>query len=386
MRRLAVRWIASKGPDFMPFLPEMPFRHGAAARTAVLIVNLGTPSAPSAGAVRAYLREFLSDPRVVEIPRLAWWPILHGVILRTRPRQSAAKYATIWTEQGSPLLVNSRLQATLLRGYLGERGVDAEVHLAMRYGEPSIAAALQALSEVHAERLLILPMYPQYSATTTASALDRVFDLLKRRRNVPEVRWIKQFHDHPGYIQALAQAVLEHWKRQGRAQDRRGKLVMSFHGVPKRTLLLGDPYHCQCQKTARLLAEALKLAPDEYVVTFQSRFGRAEWLQPYTAPTLEALARGGAEAVDILCPGFPADCLETLEEIAIEGRDAFLRAGGREYRYIPCLNGSPVFIHALADLCVEHLRGWPVARGGQPALRAEAEEARRRALAMGAKD
>lgn len=370
----------------MPFLPEAPFRHGSVARTAILLVNLGTPSAPAPGPVRAYLREFLSDPRVVEIPRIAWWPILHGVILRTRPRQSAAKYAAIWTEAGSPLLVNSQLQASLLRGYLGERGIDADVHLAMRYGEPSIADVLQTLAQTHTERVLILPLYPQYSATTTASALDRVFEVLKRTRNLPEVRWVKDFHDHPGYIAALAQSVLEHWKRHGRAQERRGKLVMSFHGVPKRTLLLGDPYHCQCQKTARLLAEALKLGPDDYVVTFQSRFGRAEWLQPYTAPTLAALARGGAESVDIMCPGFPADCLETLEEIAIEGRGTFLQAGGREYRYIPCVNGSPAFIHALVDVCAEHLSGWPVARGGDAALRAEAEQTRNRALAMGAKD
>ena len=224
----------------MPFLPEAPFRHGSVARTAILLVNLGTPTAPAPGPVRAYLREFLSDPRVVEIPRIAWWPILHGVILRTRPRQSAAKYAAIWTEAGSPLLVNSQLQASLLRGYLGERGIDADVHLAMRYGEPSIADVLQTLAQTHTERVLILPLYPQYSATTTASALDRVFEVLKRTRNLPEVRWVKDFHDHPGYIAALAQSVLEHWKRHGRAQERRGKLVMSFHGVPKRTLLLGD--------------------------------------------------------------------------------------------------------------------------------------------------
>ncbi|HTN50189.1 MAG TPA: ferrochelatase [Burkholderiaceae bacterium] len=370
----------------MPFLSEPQFRHDRAARTAILLVNLGTPAAPTPGAVRDYLREFLSDPRVVEIPKVVWWPILHGVILRLRPRRSAAKYATIWTEQGSPLLVHSRLQATLLRGYLGERGIDTDVHLAMRYGEPSIPATLQSLARAGTKRLLIVPMYPQYSATTTASALDAVFDVLKRTRDLPEVRWVKHFHDHPGYIGALAQSVLEHWKRHGRAQDRGGKLVMSFHGVPKRTLLLGDPYHCECQKTARLLAEALKLSPDDYVITFQSRFGRAEWLQPYTAPTLEALARSGAETVDLICPGFPADCLETLEEIAIEGRDTFLHAGGREFRYIPCLNGSPALIHALADVCAEHLGGWPVARGSDDARRAEREATRNRALKMGATD
>jgi ferrochelatase len=364
--------------------PETVHAHGVPGRTAVLLVNLGTPAAPTSGAVRPYLKEFLSDPRVVEIPRLLWWPILNCLILTLRPRQSAAKYATIWTEQGSPLLVHSRQQAVLLRGYLGERGIDVDVALAMRYGEPSIAAVLESLAERRVERVLIVPMYPQYSAATTASALDAVFDVLGRTRNVPEVRWVKHFHDDAGYIAALRQSVLDHWKRHGRAQDRGGKLVMSFHGVPKRTLLLGDPYHCECQKTARLLGEALGLAPDEYMVTFQSRFGRAEWLQPYTAPTLEAMARGGAEAVDVICPGFPADCLETLEEIAIEGRDTFLGAGGKEYRYIPCLNGMPAFITALTDLCVRNMQGWPVARQEVDALAAEAARGRERARAMGA--
>jgi ferrochelatase len=368
----------------MPFLPEPPFQHGTPDRTAVLLVNLGTPAAPAPGAVRSYLREFLSDPRVVEIPRLLWWPILHGVILRLRPRKSAAKYASIWTDAGSPLLVHSKQQAALLRGYLGDRGIDAEVVLAMRYGEPSIGSALRTLAESRTERVLIVPMYPQYSATTTASVLDAVFEVLQRTRNVPEVRWVKHFHDHPGYIAALRQSVLDHWQRHGRAQDRGGKLVMSFHGVPRRTLLLGDPYHCECQKTARLLAESLGLTPDQYVVTFQSRFGRAEWLQPYTAPTLEDLARAGVTDVDVICPGFPADCLETLEEIAMEGRDAFIAAGGKEYRYIPCLNGSPSFISALVDLCAGHMQGWPVGRGDPTARAAEALKGRTRAQALGA--
>ena len=231
---------------------------------------------------------------MVEIPRLLWWPILHGVILRLRPRKSAAKYASIWTERARRCWCIRKQQAVLLRGYLGDRGIDADVVLAMRYGDPSIGSALRTLAERRTERVLIVPMYPQYSATTTASALDAVFDVLGRTRNVPEVRWVKHFHDDPGYIAALRQSVLDHWKRHGRAQDRGGKLVMSFHGVPKRTLRLGDPYHCECQKTGRLLAESLGLGAGQYVLTFQSRFGRAEWLQPYTAPTLEALARGRA--------------------------------------------------------------------------------------------
>ena len=368
----------------MAFSPEPPYRHGVVARSAVLLVNLGTPTAPAPRSVRAYLKEFLSDRRVVEIPRILWWPILNGVILQVRPRRSARKYASIWTSDGSPLMVYSKQQASLLRGYLGDRGVDIDVALAMRYGEPSIPAVLQKLAGSRVERILVVPMYPQYSATTTASVLDAVFEVFGRTRNVPEVRWIKHFHDDPGYIAALRQSVLDHWKRHGRAQDRGGKLVMSFHGVPQRTLRLGDPYHCECQKTGRLLGEALGLAADEYLVTFQSRFGRAEWLQPYTAPTLESLARAGAEAVDVICPGFPADCLETLEEIAMEGRDSFLAAGGKEYRYIPCLNGSPRFINALADLCARHMQGWPVNRDDAAARADAAEKGRERARALGA--
>jgi ferrochelatase len=284
----------------MAFLPEPPYRHGLPGRTAVLLVNLGTPAAATPGAVRTYLKEFLSDPRVVEIPRLLWWPILNGVILQLRPRKSAAKYAAIWTEQGSPLLAHSKQQASLLRGYLGDRGIDVDVVLAMRYGEPSIKSVLQALSAARADRVLIVPMYPQYSATTTASVFDAVSDVLKRTRNVLEVRWVKHFHDDAGYIGALRESVLNPWKRHGRAQDRGGKLVMSFHGVPKRTLLLGDPYHCECQKTGRQLAESLQLTPDEYVITFQSRFGRAEWLQPYTAPRWKPW-RAAIRAVDVIC-------------------------------------------------------------------------------------
>jgi ferrochelatase len=370
----------------MTFAQEPRFVHGTRPRTAVLLINLGTPEAPEAGAVRRYLREFLWDPRVVEIPRFVWWPILHGIILTVRPRKSAAKYATIWTEQGSPLMVHSKEQTTLLRGYLGEQGIDAEVVLAMRYGEPSVAGVLEQLRAQNTERVLVVPMYPQYSATTTASVLDAVFAALERTRNVPEVRWVKHFHDDAGYIDALKQSVLAHWKVHGRAQDVGGKLVMSFHGVPKRTLLLGDPYHCECQKTGRLLAEALGLGKDDYVVTFQSRFGKAEWLQPYTAPTLHELGSRGVRRVDVMCPGFPADCLETLEEIAMEGKQEFIGAGGQEYRYIPCLNGSPAFIHALARLAQRHMQGWDVARGHAEERAAEAARSRAQALQGGAPD
>jgi len=366
------------------YLPETSLAHGRPGRTAVLLVNLGTPEAPEPGPVRAYLKEFLSDPRVVEIPRLVWWPILNGIILTVRPRRSAAKYATIWTPEGSPLKYWSEQQTLLLRGYLGERGVDIDVALAMRYGNPSIPSVLAQLREQRVERLLLVPMYPQYSATTTATVFDAVHAELARTRNVPEVRWVKHFHDHPGYIEALAQRVRAYWKQRGRAQDVGGKLVMSFHGVPRRTLDLGDPYHCECHKTGRLLAQALGLSKDEYVVSFQSRFGKAEWLQPYTAPLLDELGHAKARRVDVVCPGFVADCLETLEEIAMEGKGDFLAAGGGEYHYIPCLNDSPSFIHALANLVVTHTQGWPVARADKARRETEAQEAAVRARLMGA--
>jgi ferrochelatase len=356
----------------LPFDREPEFTHGTLSRTAVLLVNLGTPSAPEPKAVRRYLREFLSDPRVVEIPRAVWLPILHGVILNVRPKKSAAKYAAIWTDKGSPLAYHSEQQALLLRGYLGEQGLDVDVRLAMRYGEPSIPRLLAELRAANTERILVLPMYPQYSATTTATVFDAVNAVLARSRNQPEIRTVKHFHDHPGYIEALKRSVLAHWGKHGSLRDAGGKLVMSFHGVPRRTLDLGDPYHCECRKTGRLLAEALGLGKDEYVVTFQSRFGKAEWLQPYTAPTLQALGQQGVQRVDVICPGFVADCLETLEEINMEGRQDFLAAGGKAFHYIDCLNESPAFIHALADLAASHLRGWPVERATHGARVAEA--------------
>lgn len=332
----------------------------------MLLVNLGTPVSPNAGDVRPFLREFLSDTRVVEIPRLLWWPILYGIVLTLRPRKTAAKYAVIWTEQGSPLMVHSRQQAQLLRGYLGQRGVDVEVALAMRYGEPSIASVLQQLQQKNIERLLVLPLYPQYSASTTASVFDAVGNELKTQRNVPELRWVKHFHDQPGYIDALKRSVLSHWKKFGPLSDGE-QLVISFHGVPKRTLALGDPYHDECQRTGKLLVQSLGLGQDQYQITFQSRFGRAEWLQPYTAPVLRQLAENGAARVDVICPGFTSDCLETLEEIAIEAKSEFLKAGGKEFRYIPCLNDAPAFIAALADIVQQQMQGWPLQNLSTPA-------------------
>lgn len=345
----------------MSFVAEPLFAHDRAARLGVLLVNLGTPDAPTTPAVRRYLREFLSDPRVVEIPGALWKLLLYGVILNVRPAASAQRYATVWTKDGSPLRVHSLRQKTLLMGYLGQRlkalGLPsdrAQIELGMRYGKPSIAEALATLKEGGCERLLVLPLYPQYAASTTASALDAVFDWARRLRRVPALRVVDAYHDDPGYINALTQNINDYWMRNGRPN----KLVLSFHGVPRKTLDRGDPYHCHCRKTGRLVATELGLKSEQYVITFQSRFGRAEWLTPYTQPTLVALAKEGMRRVDVACPGFVSDCLETLEEIAQEGQVAFLKAGGQEFHYIPCLNERPAWIAALADLAVRNLQGW----------------------------
>ncbi len=364
----------------MTFLPEPPHAHGAtpsSPATAVLLCNLGTPEAPTAPALRRYLAEFLGDPRVVEIPRLLWWLILHGVILRVRPKKSAVKYAGIWMPEGSPLKVWTERQARLLAGYLGQREHKVTVHFAMRYGNPSLASVLDRMKTSGVKRVLVLPLYPQYSGPTTASVVDAVAAWARRTRALPELRFVNHYHDDPGYIGALAQRVSDHWLAHGRPD----KLVMSFHGVPQRTLQLGDPYHCECLKTARLLAERLQLKPEQWTVTFQSRFGKAKWLQPYTEPTLRGLAAQGVRRVDLICPGFACDCLETLEEIAIEGRDAFLAAGGKEFNYIPCLNDQHEWIAALTAIALQHLQGWDTrSAADETALQAQ----RVRALARGA--
>lgn len=335
---------------------EPAHHHGEARRTAILLVNLGTPDAPTASAVRRYLKQFLWDPRVVEIPRLLWWLILHGIILNLRPAKSAAKYAKIWLPEGSPLRVHTERQAKLLKDLFGQRGQQVEVAWAMRYGQPAIGATLDELKRQGADRVLIFPLYPQYAASTTASVMDEVANWIKRTRNPPELRFVKQYPDHPGYIAALAASVREHWTINGRA----GHLMMSFHGLPRRSLDLGDPYFCFCQQTGRLLAEALGLSAADYSITFQSRFGKAKWLQPYTQPTLEKLACEGMARVDVVCPGFVADCLETLEEIALECKAAFLAAGGKEFHYIPCINERADWIAALGDIATTHLAGWPL--------------------------
>jgi protoporphyrin/coproporphyrin ferrochelatase len=337
------------------FIPEPAYTHGQRALTGVVLVNLGTPEQADAPSLRRYLKQFLSDDRVVEIPGAIWWLILNGIILRVRPRKSAEKYAAVWTDEGSPLRVHADRQVKLLRGWMVAQGQSqVTVHGAMRYGNPSIGDTLQQMKAEGYTRILLLPMYPQGASSTTGSVIDEMARALLRWRNVPSLRYLRSFADDEGYIAALAASVREHWARNGRAE----KLVMSFHGVPHFHLQKGDPYHCECHKTGRLLGEALGLNREQYLVTFQSRFGRARWLEPYTQPTLEKMARDGVKSVDVMCPGFVADCLETLEEIAMENRDAFIGCGGTSFNYIPCLNERADWIDTLGSLTRRELGHW----------------------------
>jgi ferrochelatase len=364
------------------FAREPPHRHTDLAKVGILLINLGTPSAPTPGAVRAYLKQFLSDPRVVELPRVLWWPLLHGVILNVRPGRSARKYAKIWTPEGSPLKVHTERQAQLLQRRLAEKiQYPVQVDWAMRYGAPSIRAKLRRLHEQGCDRLLVLPLYPQYSASATGSTYAEVTEALLPLRNVPALRIVKHFHDHPAYINALAQRVKEYWARHGRAE----RLVMSFHGLPRYTLDRGDPYHCECHKTARLLAGALNLDPDQYLVTFQSRFGRTEWLKPYTIEVMAQLGAKHTRRVDVFCPGFVADCLETLEEIAIENKAAFLRAGGDDFHYISSLNEREAWIDGLVRIALENLHGWVSVKWDGAAAARVGEASQMRARALGAR-
>jgi ferrochelatase len=362
---------------------QTEFTHDSQITTGILLTNLGTPDAPTTPALRRYLAEFLWDPRIVDMPRPLWWLILHGFILRFRPRRSAEAYRSVWTEQGSPLLSMARQQAEALRAELAQRlPGPVVVELGMRYGNPSIASALAKLRDAGARRVLVLPLYPQYSCSTTASTFDAIAEAVKAWRWVPELRMINQYHDETGYIEALAASVREAWAEREQPQ----KLMFSFHGTPKRFLMEGDPYHCQCHKTARLVAERLGLAEDRWQVSFQSIFGREEWLKPYTIDNLREMAANGVKSVDVICPGFSADCLETIEEIGIENRDAFLEAGGEKFNYIAALNDRADHIHSLAGLVQKHLAGWPEAAPDWNAAQHEAENRQRlaRAKALGA--
>lgn len=361
----------------MPTYQTTPqFEHGLPESTGVLVVNLGTPEAPTAGAVRRFLRKFLWDPRVVEYPRVLWWLILNLVILVIRPSRSAEAYRKIWTDQGSPLLIHSRAIAAKLADHLRTASaMPVKVELAMTYGQPSISAAVERLVEGGARRIITLPLYPQYSSTTTAAVFDGLVQTLQKQRWIPESRFINNYHDAPGYIDSLAASIRENWNQNGRGN----KLLMSFHGIPESSLTKGDPYHCQCQKTARLLADALDLQDEDWIISFQSRVGREAWLSPYTEDTVKALGGQGLSRLDVVCPGFSTDCLETLEEIAMQNAEFFVAAGGKSLHYIPSLNARDDHVAFLATLVSQQMTGWSSAVDEN-----SREDTRARAMAMGA--
>ncbi|MCB1034498.1 MAG: ferrochelatase [Acidobacteria bacterium] len=367
---------------------DASFPHGEVPKVGILLTNLGTPDAPTQPALKRYLREFLSDPRVIELPRFKWWLILNLFILTTRPKASAKLYETVWTQQGSPLLTITQEQAAGVEAALRERlGSPFAVAIGMRYGNPSIRKGLLALHDQGCRRILVLPLYPQYSASTTGSTFDALSQELTTWRWVSELRTVHKYHDDPLYIGALAASIREVWQAGGEPE----KLLFSFHGIPQRYFDGGDPYHCECHKTARLVAEQLEIDRQRYVVAFQSLFGKEEWIKPYTASTVEAMARAGIKSLDILCPGFSADCLETLEEIDVENRKIFLESGGESFRYIRALNSRPDHIQALAEVIWRNLLGWVLPSGewDQAEADRQAEASRRRAddlaaLALGA--
>jgi ferrochelatase len=354
--------------------------HGSTARVGVLLVNLGTPDEPTTPAVRRYLAEFLWDPRIIEMSRPLWWLILHGIILRTRPSKSAHAYQKVWTPAGSPLLVESRaLTHTVAERLQGRFGDRVRVELAMTYGNPSLEGALERLRRDNVQRLLVLPMYPQYSATTTASIFERVTAELSRWRWIPELRVVNQYWEEEAYIAAVSDRIAAHWQQHGRKH-----LLFSFHSIPRRYFLAGDPYHCFCQATARRVAEHLDLAPGDWSVGFQSRFGREEWIKPYVDLTLLDYARQGPKQVTVVCPGFATDCLETLEEINMQNREAYLANGGEAFDYVPCLNSTAPQVALYEQLVLKHAQGWPEIEGRDDS--ATLPLSRERALALGAKN
>ncbi|QEP43414.1 ferrochelatase [Ectothiorhodospiraceae bacterium BW-2] len=318
------------------------------AKQGVLLTNLGTPDAPTAAALRRYLGQFLWDHRVVDLPRPLWWLVLHGVILRFRPAKSAANYAKIWLHEGSPLSVISRQQQQRLQQRLDREQGEGRylVVLGMRYGNPSIASALDELAQQQVESITVLPLYPQFSCSTSASTFDAIADYYRHRRSMPPMSFVNNYHSHPAYIAALARSVRDYIDQQGQPD----RLLISFHGTPERYRAEGDPYFGHCQTTATLLADELGLRPSQWLLTFQSRFGREPWLQPYTDLTLERLAKEGVNHIAVICPGFAADCLETLEEIEGENRQIFIEHGGQQFGYIPALNSRPEHIALMAQL------------------------------------
>ena len=348
------------------------YSHATAPCIGVLLTNLGTPTAPDKSSVRKFLKEFLWDARVVEVPRLIWWFVLNVVILNTRPKRSAAAYAKVWTTAGSPLMTISKQQLTALQAVFKDSNIKIEI--GMRYGQPTIADGIQKLQQLGADRIVVLPLYPQYSATTTATTFDAVANALATIRRIPEIRFVNHYHDHPQYIHAVANSIETFQKENNKAE----LLLFSFHGIPQDYFDKGDPYFCECQKTARLVAKKLGLADNQWKISFQSRLGPKQWLQPYTDETLKQSASSGTESVQVICPGFSVDCLETLEEIAMENRDVFLDNGGKSYQYIPCLNDQPNHIELMRQLIMTHTQGWQ-------SERVESNETQRRAMSMGAK-
>ena len=339
----------------MKYQSQNNFTHKQADKIGVLITNLGTPQAPTKKALKAYLKQFLSDPRVIEVPKLIWWFILNCIILVIRPKRSAHAYSTVWTDQGSPLLVHTKNQHEGLKKRFAEKwGDDVIVDFAMRYGQPSVDSAIDNMLNQGARKVVVLPLYPQYCASTTGATFDAIAGDFTQRRWLPELRFINQYHDRDAYVQCIAESVKAHWATHGRAD----KLMFSFHGIPKRYLLNGDPYHCQCYKTTRLVAQALDLQKDEYMTSFQSRFGREEWLKPYTDETLKSMPAQGVKSIQIICPGFSSDCLETIEEIGEENREYFIENGGERYEYITSLNASEAHLDMLFELLEENMQGW----------------------------
>lgn len=316
----------------------------------ILLTNIGTPDAPTTKAVRCYLAEFLWDNRVVKIPRLLWWPILHGIILNIRPRRSAANYRKIWQAQGSPLLCITKAQAQKLQQRLAKQFASVHVMVGMRYGQPTIASALQQLRAAKVEQLIVLPLFPQYSSTTTASIFDAIAQEFKTWLQLPELNFIDQYATDPGYIAAIAASIQAYWQQHGRGDY----LLFSFHGIPQKLVAQGDPYYAQCQQTAKLVAQQLALPDNQWRLVFQSRFGYESWLQPYCVETLKQLAKQGQSVIDIICPGFSADCLETLEEISMQNQAIFIKEGGKSLRYIPALNDSDTHIEVLANLILKN--------------------------------
>ena len=338
------------------YVGEKNYQHGSKEKTGVLITNLGTPDAPTRKALKPYLKEFLSDPRVIEIPKIIWQIILNLVILQIRPRRSALNYKKIWTDHGSPLLHISKEQVRLVEEKLKKEFPNTIFSLAMRYGNPSINSALKKLQDHQIRRLLVFPLYPQYCAATTASTFDAVTSILQKWRWIPELRFINQYFEEDLFIKAIGNSIKKTEKTKGKPQ----KIIFSYHGIPKKYLLEGDPYHCFCLKTSRLVREYLNYKEEDIITTFQSRFGSQEWLQPYTDEILKKLPKEGIKNIHIISPGFSADCLETLEELQEENREYFMKAGGETYHYISCLNDNPEHIEMISHLIGKHTQGWKV--------------------------